>query len=169
LILATDQTKRKTPNLTPEDISRFWSKAAIRDVNDCWHWLGAKTTRGYGEFSYRDHPYQAHRIAYQIIHGPIPSLALIDHVCFNRDCVNPNHLRIATDQENMQHRSGANSNNHSSGIRGVSWHKQGKKWRVYLTVDHHQISGGLFDSLSDAEKKIKSLRTIYFEKGFEGQ
>lgn len=43
----------------------------------------------------------AHRASYEAFVGPIPEGMTIDHVCNVRDCVNPDHLRIATQQENI--------------------------------------------------------------------
>lgn len=50
--------------------------------------------------------YLAHRAAYTAVHGPIPKGMVVDHTCFTRQCVNPDHLRLLTHFENAQRRHG---------------------------------------------------------------
>lgn len=80
--------------------ARFWAK--VNKTEGCWIWLGATQGKGYGTFSLAGKSQQAHRVAFMLIHGafPLPNLTL-DHLCHNRSCVNPKHLRIATHQENI--------------------------------------------------------------------
>ena len=78
---------------------RFWSKVEKTDV--CWNWNGAKWN-GYGKF----HPNRlscanAHRFAYELIRGKIPSGLTIDHLCRNRSCVNPEHMEAVTIKVNV--------------------------------------------------------------------
>lgn len=58
----------------------------------CWTWLGSKTPNGYGLHTERGRRTTAHRISYERVHGPVPALLHLDHLCRNRDCVNPAHL-----------------------------------------------------------------------------
>lgn len=86
---------------------RFESKI-IRTAEGCWEWTGAHfQTTGYAIFnvlSERDgrwRPTVAHRVAYELFVGPIPDGRVIDHLCRNRGCVNPDHLEPVTVQENV--------------------------------------------------------------------
>jgi hypothetical protein len=59
---------------------------------ECWEWRGARNSRGYGCLGYQKQPWLAHRFAYTIAVGPIPSGLTIDHLCRNIVCVRPSHL-----------------------------------------------------------------------------
>ncbi len=80
---------------------RFDSKI-FKSGNGCWIWLGNKNYKGYGLFSNGGHLVSAHRFAYENAKGKIPDGFILDHLCRNRSCVNPEHLEIVTNQENCQ-------------------------------------------------------------------
>lgn len=79
------------------DEERFLSKV---NQQNCWLWTGAKTTAGYGEFQVNGVTVYAHRWSYEHFVGQIPQELHIDHICFVRECVNPEHLEPVTIVEN---------------------------------------------------------------------
>jgi hypothetical protein len=80
---------------------RFWSK--VEKTETCWLWLGHKALSGYGQFSVNRAVgnMQAHRMAYLFEKGSIPTGLVIDHLCRNKACVNPDHLEPVTQFENV--------------------------------------------------------------------
>lgn len=81
-------------------LERFWNKVEIQP-NGCWDWVGAITNRGYGLFNDEIKLKLVHRLSYEINKGKIPAGLQIDHLCRNRKCVNPEHLEVVTQKENM--------------------------------------------------------------------
>jgi len=85
-------------------ILRFMPKVSVRGENECWPWQGSKTPNGYGKFALPDRKVGAHRFAYEYFVGPIPDEYLVMHSCDNPPCVNPAHLLVGTNSDNMQDR-----------------------------------------------------------------
>lgn len=96
-------TKLEKHSLTEVEVARFWAK--VQKGDGCWKWTGAKNAYGYGLVCLRAAGKQvrlgAHRVAWQIVRGPIPNGLTCDHLCRNRDCVNPDHLEPVTNRENV--------------------------------------------------------------------
>jgi len=80
---------------------RFWSKVDKRGPDECWEWKAGCVSNGYGRFRFNGKKQQAHRVAWQLEHGPIPKGMFVCHTCDNRLCVNINHLYLGDHKDNM--------------------------------------------------------------------
>ena len=89
--------------LSTSTLARFWAKVDVGSPDECWEWTGAKTGKGYGNFTITPHSLWAcaHRVAYEVLVGPIPDGLFIDHLCRNRACVNPSHMEPVTNKVNI--------------------------------------------------------------------
>jgi hypothetical protein len=84
---------------------RFWAKVFKRGENDCWEWQSVLSHDGYGRIWFHGKFMGAHRFSWMIHNeNTNPGDQQICHVCDNPICVNPNHLFLGTNKDNMQDR-----------------------------------------------------------------
>lgn len=85
---------------------RFWEK--VKKTDSCWLWTASVNVGGYGQFSSNptparpQEPYLSHRVAYALTHGECPAHKVVMHTCDTPACVNPAHLRLGTQLQNMR-------------------------------------------------------------------
>ena len=89
--------------MTPEEWERFSLKFEPEPMSGCWLWTASirDSCLGYGCASYRGRTCSAHRLSYEHWRGAIPAGLHLDHLCRVRCCVNPWHLRVVTNRENL--------------------------------------------------------------------
>ncbi len=137
----------------PRPVSeRFWEK--VRKTNTCWLWIGSIANHGYGQISYKLKPVVAHRISFELHYGAIPKGMWVLHRCDNKACVNPDHLFLGTNFDNVQDMI----------RKGRSWSQKdraavvrlGHKCRKYLP----HIYGVKQHSAKLTPAKVRKIRTL---------
>jgi hypothetical protein len=73
----------------------------IQPTGCCWYWTGSLDGKGYGRISVGNRLVRAHRWVYTVLVGAIPDGLMLDHLCRNKVCVNPDHLEPVTNRENL--------------------------------------------------------------------
>ena len=102
-----------TDPFAPRDtlrLARLFDACPVDPVTGCRVWSGALTL-GYGRVKAGKRIQLAHRVAYELFVGPIPSGLHLDHLCRNRACVNPEHLEPVSRRENILRGTGPTAAN----------------------------------------------------------
>lgn len=137
---------------------RFWNKINKGSDDECWLWTGATTKKGYGQLRVKGRIILSHRIAWELFYSFIPDGLKVLHTCDNPPCVNPSHLFLGTQLDNMQDmvakgRSRFGRGNGRTGPRGQNSKHTGRK------LEEHQI----FEIIEAC--KIKSYRKVAIDFG----
>lgn len=151
------------PKIIERDAIRFWSKIQKGTPKPCWLWQAGLFTDGYGAFQLQGKTYRAHRIAYKLRYGTIPTNHCVMHRCDNPLCCNPNHLTTGTSEQNTADRyqkgrsaKGKHSGQHTHPERTARGDRSG------MRTHPESVPRGERDGMSKlTTKEIQEIRAKY--------
>ena len=95
--------KRKRTYFSRPLTERFWER--VKKTKGCWLWTGILGNHGYGVIFISKRPKAifnlAHRLSWELHSGPIPEGMQVLHKCDIRPCINPAHLFLGTQKDNI--------------------------------------------------------------------
>lgn len=130
---------------------RLLNSIEIDEQSNCWNWTKAKHRQGYGHTAYKSKYILAHRLSWIIFIGDIPENNNICHKCDNPSCINPDHLFIGTQTDNVKDCKNKNRAHKSHGEKHL-WTKltksqvdeirseDSKKYTRYELAEKYNIS-----------------------------
>lgn len=130
--------------MLPEDIKQRSTPTS----DGCWNWDLCVDRYGYGKWDGK----KAHRLAYELFVGPIPPGLTIDHVCWNKRCVNPDHLRVLEHADNASRQRSAQATRCKNGHEFTA---ENTYWRTPNCTGKRQCRA----CNRDAVRRHKSRRT----------
>lgn len=127
-------------------VEYFWSN--VVKTSSCWLWVGSKQEHGYGRFQPRKerggkarNNFSAHRFSYELKYGSILGNMSVLHKCDNPPCVNPSHLFLGTQAENVKDMTIKNRVSHGekhfnhkltvNEVREIKFLRKNKKMRIF--------------------------------------
>lgn len=128
---------------------RFLESFDICKETGCWIWNGGVMTSGYGRIKVFGEWEGAHRLSHALYNGPVPEGAHVLHSCDVKLCVNPDHLRIGTHQENM-----AEAGERGLMRSGENHPRYGKKNPRPRQANRVLVLGVEYDSQKSAERAL---------------
>jgi len=167
---------RSIPELTPQEIERFWSKVdktpGHGPMGECWLWTASAASPKYGKFSTQAMSFGAHRVAYRLGHGEDPGDRLVCHKCDVMKCCNPAHLFTGTHLDNVH--DAMSKGRHAKGERhAMTIHPElrknlrkphGRKRHVFGSshISHihpQRVQGANNGRATLTEEQVQSIRT----------
>ena len=127
----------------------------------CLLWTGAVDSSGYGAIRFSGKTISTHKYAWERVYGKVPKGMKLDHRCHTPTCANTDHLRLATNAQNSQHRLRAQKDN-TSGYRNVYWNKQYQRWYVEIQKNYKKYVFGYYDDIEEAARVAEQKRLELF-------
>ncbi len=125
---------------------KFLARVDVRGPDECWEWQGSRHWFGHGHYQYEGTVQYTHRVSWQLHNGPIPKNMKVLHHCDNPACVNPNHLFLGTQADNVDDMIAKGRNSPPPHLLGED------HWNVKLTEDDvRQIRKMILEGYSSRE------------------
>ncbi len=157
---------KSIPHMTAEQQRRFWAKVEVNHPAGCWEWIGQKC-RSYGRYDFvvdgKMQRHRAHRIAVHLLLGSIDPTLTVDHLCRNKGCVNPDHLRVVTEGVNVlaSYSTSAQNKRKTHCIRGHEF-TDANTYRKAGTPNHRYCR---ICREHDADRRCNDLKRRSIERG----
>ena len=104
------------PPLTEKNKRNFLRKASLTpNESGCLNWMASRNKKGYGQFAVGRKPFLSHRVAFLLHYETDPGGLQVLHRCDNPSCVNPDHLWLGTNEDNVRDRESKCRNNPQRG------------------------------------------------------
>lgn len=127
-------------------MERFFNKIR-KEENGCWNWIAAKRGNGYGAFKFKNKIVSSHRFSFMFFNNleVIEKDIFVCHKCDNRSCVNPDHLFLGTQSDNMK-----------DALR---------KGRLVIPLESKFIKGSVPKNSLITKEKANEIRNLILNKG----
>ena len=152
---------KPTPINDEKLIEKFNNGYIIDDNTGCWMWNGRCDNNGYGRLSHNGRSYATHRLSYELIHKEPPGNLFVCHKCDTPGCVNPEHLFLGTNEDNMKDMAakGRGNGNPAYGVDNNMSILTEEQAQYIIDFNHYH------GSLTYLAKKFNtSPQTIYYVK-----
>lgn len=142
-----------------------FSGSYVVESNGCWRWTKGRHAHGYGVINTRiggrNKQYRANRVSYEIAKGPIPGGMFVLHRCDNPSCVNPEHLFLGTQRDNMRDciSKGRHVNQNRTWPTGSAHHNSKLSDNLVRTIRVHHGLGLYYREI--AKMLSLNISTVY--------
>lgn len=123
----------------------------VNPETGCWEFQGVYNKKGYGLLRFKGERWLAHRFSYMYYKGPIPRGMMVCHSCDNPKCVNPNHLFLGTNSDNMRDMS----------LKGRGGKRKGANHPQSISIDPAAFQKALDEYGQDYEKLAEIFHCGY--------